>query len=412
MQYTINQLYDHLHIEVTNIYDIFKGFFSEEHVDLQPWRSEADFKMLLKQDIESLHINPIDTTKHEFDAPYEISDIILQNLKDYYALKKSTIYVWWPRLTVTNENNKSIVIHDLYAKIEIQFNGRIPYENIGFRLNRATYTKEQFLSDYMFSHIKGIPKGNLNSFLSPCLGTGPLKGTISTLKNDYDEITWMLFCQELSMYVTVESLKGVPWRHLEEVGAYKRLTSHTGYDFKVANITQFYSIFNVDTLKDFIKHYLEHGHLSLSYKHGKFTVGMLYHEYIIDVSNAFIDYYNSRLKKDRSLLNSCFYNDLLCRTILSNGIFYKEIRTDVPDAYLDEYRDKFVLRFKGVDIKTTIFSSHRDESVLTIIINNDVAMYILENILRTINFRFTNEHNSKTNRDKKETPAYQRVRYI
>ena len=44
MQYTIKQVWDHLHEKVKDTYDIFKSFFGEEHVDLQPHSAFLTFE--------------------------------------------------------------------------------------------------------------------------------------------------------------------------------------------------------------------------------------------------------------------------------------------------------------------------------------------------------------------------------
>lgn len=392
MQYTINQLYDLLHERVNTIYDTFKGFFGEANVDLQEAITKQDFISLI---IEELERNTVilDYRDSEYKISYELTDEVIAALKNFFANKKDTIYVWWNRVTITNENDKSINIQDLYAKVEVTFEGRIPYENWGFLLNRATYTKEQFQSEYCHSHICNIPKDNFTKFQQPCLGTGPIKETIATLKNEYDEAEWMLFCQELSMYVTVESLTGRPYNYLEEVRKREDLYIYGKYDFiNNAEPNIFLGVFGKDTLKDFIKYYLEKGHLSIAYKNNKYCCGMPYYEYIIDISNAFIDYYNEHLAKSEEKKSLMFSKKLLVEVVVINNKLYTN-RYNESYANLDRYKGKLVLRFKGKDIRTTILEEEdNQEQTPTTVLNNNVAMYILKNILRTINFRYINRN--------------------
>lgn len=413
MQYTINQLYQHLHGKVDTIYDTFKGFFGEAYVDLQEYslKDRNDINAVIIDAMEHQCII-LDYDDTEFTKSYEIKDKELEEIETFFKDVKTIIYVWFPTVTVTNENDKSINIQDLYAKIVIQWNGRIPYENWGFTLNRSTYTKEQFLSDYVHSHVQHIPKDNFTRFMHPCLGKGPIKDTIGTLKNEYNEITWMLFCQELSMYVTVESLAGVPWKHLEEVGKRSSSTTYTGYNFNSASPALFRRHFFKDKLKDFIEYYLKHGHLSISYINGKFVSGLPYYEYIIDVSNTFIDFYNESLRCNETTLNRCYDSGLLNQVIVSNGKFYKQ--GDVSHSpNLDRYKDKLVLRFKGKDIKLKILEGlDTSEVTITTVIDHNLAMYVLKNILRTINFRYRNEYKYKDRRSEAITPTLQRVFYL
>lgn len=405
MQYTINQIYDHLLTRVNNIYDTFKGFFGEDFVDLQNPK-ENEIKSDLSSRI-SFYKNA-----HNEDI-YDIPKSKLQELERAFAYRRAVIYIWWPRVTVTNENDRSINIQDLYAKVIITLEGRIPYEEAGFLLNRATYTREQFLSNYLHSHIQNIPKQDFTHFGSPCLGNGPIRNTILTLKNEYDSVTWLLFCQELSMYVTVESLDGGPWHRMETVGGRNRLTVYSGYALKDANISYFNVFFDNNQLKDFIRFYLQYGHLSLSYLYGKFICGMPYHEFIIDISNAFIDYYNEDLSEPGDQLSNCYSRGLLNKVIMVNNSFYKEGSGDTDPNTLDLYRDKLVLTFKGKEIRTSIIeNAHNEETPSITILNHYVAMFILKNILRTINFRYKNEHYITERGEETSTPISKRILYL
>lgn len=409
MQYTVNQLYQYLFEKPMTIYDVFKGFFGEDFVDMQyETGDEKKVKSYLFARISD------EIVEEDFDTPYEVTEECLKNIKNTYRDRRFIIYVWWPTVTVTNEYDRSVNIKDLYAKIEIENDGYIPYECTGFLLNRATYTREQFTSDYMHSHINGIPKNDFSNFQPPCLGSGPIRETISTLKNEYDETTWMLFCQELSMYVTVESIAGGPWRRMENIGNKSLNSEYKDYTFDKADKNHFISVFTNESLKNFIQYYLKHGHLSLRYVNGRFTCGMLYYEYIIDISNAFIDYYNKYLKSTARKLEDCFTYKLLKSVIVADGKFYKEGNDSINVVSLRNYRDKLVLTFKGKEIRTKITDINygNRESFQTTVINHTLAMYILQRILRTINFRYQNEHNSKPKRKQSITSACERVFYL
>lgn len=408
MQYTINQLYDHLHEKVHSVYDVFKNFFGEENTDLQVNRMPN----LLKRDIwYYLEASGVitDNNGNDYDIEYEIPESLMPLLEERFSTEKATIYVWWKDVTVTNENDKSIDIQDLYAKIEVQLNGRIPYENKGFLLNRATYTEEQFLSDYLHSHVCNIPKSDFHIFQSPCLGTGPIENTIGTLRNECDETIWMLFCDELGMYVTVESLAGTPWKYLENVGKKKLNEGYRGYDFTDAESYKFKMYLGKDNLKNFIEYYLRHGHLTLCFNVDKFSCGMPYVDYIIDVSNAFIDFYNKNLTSLNNV-DTLYANKLLNEVIVANGKIYLPNNADVSPN-IDRYQGKFVLNFKGKRILTSIIQNSKSDVHLTTVLEEGTAMYILKNILRTINFRYKNEHN-KSRESETSTSSGQRVFYI
>lgn len=388
MHYTISQLKQHLNQRVYDIYDIFKDFFGENYVDLQ--NMEIPF---LLTDMQKVGIKDIDISKEEKE--YEVSDEMLQNLEKEVALHKVTLYVWWPRVIVSNEYGKSIVIQDLYAKIEVQRDGRIPYENRGFLLNRSTYTETQFSSNYLHSHISSIPNYDFTYFMPPCLGTGPIRDTIDSLKNDFDPTFWMLFCKELSLYVTVESISGGPYRRLENVGKWQLASDYKGYRLYAANSNCFIDYFSKNILKDFIQYYLQHGNLSINFKNSCFTWGMDYYDYILDISNSFIDFYNKYLCSDYRV-KDCFSKGILVSIYAINRKFCRANNLYYPNSF-NGSQGKHVLTFKGKDIKLKIIKETLEEDTPQPIaaLHNNVAMFILKNILRTINFRYTNEYNNK-----------------
>lgn len=416
MKYTVNQLYQHLYERPLNIYEIFKGFFGEDFVDIQTClgRELSSFKEYLFAKICDESSITKGTAEEDYNLSFDVTKEQLVELENIVKDKRFIIYVWWPRVTVTNEYGKSVNIQDLYAKVEIQGDGTIPYECNGFRLNRATYTREQFMSNYMHSHINIIPKNNFTQFQIPCLGRGPIISTIGTLKNDYDEATWMLFCQELSMYVTVESISGGPYHRMESIGNISQNSMYTGYNFNFTDKADFLCQFTNDDLKKFIQYYLKHGHLSLGYKNNVFTWSMPYYEYIIDISNSFIDFYNKYYSTTAGNLNNCFSKGMLKQVIVADGKFYNEGDYNSFDINnFSEYQDKPVFTFKGKEIRTTIINNKQSsEATLTTVISNNVAMFILQKILRTINFRYKNEHNNKNRGNQEATPACERILYL
>lgn len=395
MQYTINELYEEIFQKVYSIRDIFIGFFGEEYVDLQLlhdkyWYVDIIVDYLIRANISLNESDNLDTTK------YEIPTNVYNNIIDSIKHNKHTIYVWWPEVTVTNEFEKSIKIQDLYAKIEVTIEGVIPFENIGFLLNRATYIASQFKSDYLHSHIQYIPKTNFQQFMSPCLGHGPIKNTINSLKTDYDEVSWMLFCQELSLYVTVESIVGGPWKRMENVGKSVRKYDYdkAGSMFESYYLTEDTYNLTKSFIKDFIKYYIENGHLIITYNATAYQLGMPYIDYIIDVSNSFIDYYNTILKKTGVTKEELFTNRVLSKVQIRDNIVYESLTESTHVA--DVYRDKLVLYFKGNAIRTRIIEEDALEDNISILLNATIISIILKNILKIINFKYCHGHAEPT----------------
>ena len=389
MQYTISQLRQVLYENVYNVYEIFQNFFGERFTDLQGVSEDADLKLELE--------NHSSVRRISSDC-YEIPDSALRAVKRAYSSIKPVIMVWWPRVTVTNENDRSVVIYDLYARIEVTMEGRIPYENRGFELNRTTFPEIQFSSGYLHSHIphfSGIPH-----FANPCLGSGPINNTILDLKNGYEETVWMLFCQELALYVTVESLKGGPYFSMESIGSSYEAHDYRGYSIQPVKLDVLchYRMSAVTKqafrkmVRDFTAYYLRNGHLSIGYKDGEFIQGMPYFDYMIDISNSFIDFYNSTPVYHFSV-NDLYEFKILHKVLAANGKFYCLNDNSVHDYSAFEGSDMF--RFKGemkhLHIETDE-QFHREE---TILLRQELAMLILHNIIKVINYRYTNEYNKQ-----------------
>ena len=361
------------------VYDIFKEHFGEEYVDAQDVHSAND---LITPDIRPC---------------IDISEESLTSIKEIWGSECAYILVYWPVVTITNEYDRSTVIQDLYAKVKVQMNGMIPYEYSGFMLNRATYPMIQYNSDYAHSHLPGINYRDPSEFRTPCMGTGPICHTIISLKREFDETFWMLFCQELSMYVTVESIQGVPYRRLENIGNHGRalrdnysiLEYSTAYDRFVSKLTK-------PVAKEFISYYLTNGHLKLDYANNNYIPGISFQQFLLDLSNCFIDYYN-HLTVRRYSVDDLKYHELLKDCLYSQGRFYNPGNQGQTSDTLSGH---FVCRFKGRDVFGRVISDDTQEEVHSVLVlHSDIALVILNKILRTINYRFKNETTSNSGRD-------------
>ena len=397
MVYTINELKHEIFKDVYGVYEIFQNFFDEEHVDLQGIPDDEDVVLSIRAIIRS----------EQTEGSYEISDTQITRIKHIYENNKFDIIVWWPRVTITNEHNKSINIQDLFAKVVIDINGKIPYEFWGFELTRSTYDSVQFRSGYVHSHVPGFSSSQYHpSWYSPCLGTGPIRNTIVELKNNNTEVTWMLFCQELSMYVTVESLTGGPYRKLEAVGVSHLLYNYSGFNSNTT-ITYYDEGDFYDKLKQFVLYYLQHGHLTFIYQNGVFKQGFSYFDYMIDISNTFIEWFNQN--GNRESLARLYRKKVLIKAYAADRKFYECTTTTEFDA--SQIEGTFILKFKGQDIGLHILQVRQAQMEETTLLCQDIAMFILRNILKIINYRYKNGHNNREGAES-TAPTYQTVYYL
>lgn len=410
---TINQLRQEVFQHVYDVFDIFKNFFGEEHVDLQHIPTDNDIAFMLEDRNFSLRE----------DGSYEGDGRKFASVRSALSNIKPFILVWWPTVKITNEHNRSIVIQDLYAKIELTSGGFIPTANRGFLLNRATYSIEQWACNYMHSHISSIPKSGIHVFQTPCTGTGPINGTIISLKADtaqgFDETMWMLFCEELDRYVTVESLRGIPYNKLESVHLTAVLDGYNGFNNLnwVSNIVEFNEKLGCQFLPEFIRYYLKNGHLAINFQNGSYVCGMSYFNYMIDISNAFINYFNSTVT-DKMLVSKVFgiyeRTSILLKAVAVGDRFYNPYkRSSIPNT--QNYQGLRVCTFKGKEIRLRITDAVPSKPEETTLLNHGVAMFILNNILRIINYHYTNDYTRKQSSAStaETTPtARQRVYYL
>jgi hypothetical protein len=317
-------------------------------------------------------------------------------------------------VTVTNENDRSVVIKDLYAKIPITTNGMVPAEGHGFYLTRSTYNPKQWMRGYCHSHVPSFSNGiGATRFQAPCLGRGPIKHTITCLKTDNDVTTWMMFCQELALYVTVESLTGVPYIKLESIDTYDRHRSsdYTGYDDRnhTPNVVSLDNPEIKDRMRQFIAYYLTYGHLTFNYEDNHFTCSMPYYNFMVDISNCFIQWFNKTGNAER--LRSLNESNIIRSVRVDDGVFY---RNSVLTSYdIDRLSQQRVLTFKGQDVMLQIEGSIDPSEAPTLLLDHNLALFILESILKIINYRYRNEHTNNTGRTAETSAStYQTVYYL
>ena len=371
MRYTSEELRISLFSGAYKVYDIFKDFFGEDYVDFRIENASGN-----NSSFEDEYLIP-DGVKLDTDLTEEEYTEAAQYADNWRAV----IYVWWPKVTVTNEFNKSVNITDLYAKIILTRNGCIPLVAHGFLLNRTSYTNVQFQSGYLHSHIPQLNYRRLKEFSNPCYGKGPIKETINSLKVSNDEVTWMLFCEELSRYVTVESVSGVPYFKLENIGNKREDNSYR--DFAVdGNSNTLPSPFDIK-MKDFVTWYLLHeNHLQFSYTNQTFTISNSFYEFIIDISNSFIKWFN--IYGNVSDLQQLKEQGILRYFIVADGKFYTY--DDSENHFSLEGTPLFV--FKGKMQYLKILPDTNDQVNVSRILQKETALHILYNILHIINTNY------------------------
>ena len=254
----------------------------------------------------------------------------------------------------------------------------------GFKLNRSTYFKSHVLADYQHSHVSGIDYG-LN-FSGCCLGTGPIKNTQNSLNMDYDESLWQLFCFELNKYVQTESIAGVPYRKMSRIKDVD-YGNKTNSFYYINNYHFLYSEDIKEIIFSFTKYFLSKKKLKFNYFNDSYGLGMSFLEYMLTISNYFIEWYNeNKINKNIDIPTE----DLYIRSILDkahikdNAIFtIKNINSHIYDKAGTK-----ILTFKGKDVVLKIIEDINNNDNFTTILNIDIATAILNSVLKTLNYYY------------------------
>lgn len=402
----IEELYNSLMDRPLRVLSIFNDFFGEDKVDMQGYWSLDKFKSWMNIEPLSTYIpdgNIVSMNSNDWsiyktrtitDLPGNQVEKVVNGLTNTTVkegigkIKFDSIFilVHFPHVRVTNEHDRFVDINHLWAKVRVMYNGTL---SGGFTLNRSEYTLLHIRSHYMHSHISSIPTSDFTQFQSPCTGSGPINGTISTLNRDYNEDMWNMFCLELSKYVTVESVAGRPYNYLEKLGTNGM---EVGVDRFITYLSPNYhgSAITSDKFREFVRYFINSKKLKFNYVNGSYSIGMSLIEFIVLISNEFIKWYNDQFNKEE--LTAKFadlkrYN-ILRECIIDNGKIYYDKGRNNANNYA-QYIGKKVCVFKGREITVDItdIAEVRNENK-SIILDIQTALYILTTILKVLNYRY------------------------
>lgn len=332
---------------------------------------------------------------------------ILGILTDYYGEERvdlqnnNCILIYWPEVTVTNENDRSVIIKELYAKIAVSNSGLLDGT---FTLNRTEYTCTEWYNDYMHSHVSGIDKNNLR-FQSSCLGTGPIRDTCSHLNTVFNEDMWMMFALELDKYVHNESVSGVPYRYLEKMD---RLPE-TGYREVAVSLdglspNSYNYVEDYDSYKPFIDSFTSY---LMSHNPFTFSFTKVYeirdsrYNVIVRLSNMFIEWFNTKLfvgsDSKKEFLTWMYDKGLLLRCKAFGGRITELVKgyQDFSGYRLFNGMDMFM--FKG-DMKHLMITDIPDSDLyernldsdpsVSTLLNPNLVLFIINKILNIVNYEY------------------------
>lgn len=415
----IEELYSLLMDKPNQVLSIFNDFFGEDEVDMQGFMGIDEFKTWLDvtpiSEYTSQKLLNYNTYARQSitDLKGDVLDTVLDllcsdEMVETIGRKKFStgfILVHFPHVRVTNEYDKFVDINHLYAKVKILHNGSM---NGYFALNRAEYTYLHISNGYMHSHVSSIPMSDFTQFQTPCTGSGPINDTMSNLSREFDSDIWELFCLELSKYVEVESIAGTPYHRLENLGTSNMSAGE--YAFKVVNNLDYYRVNVMELIKEFVPHFIKQGKLKFNYADGSYSIGMSFIEYMLVISNEFIKWYNERFnnKEVTHSFNSLKSKGVLKKGIIANNKIYYENSLRNVNTFA-ACNGKRMCTFKGVNVLINIVDLNEvKEDNKSVILNTNIALYILSKILRVINYRY----GKAEQRDQEGNRISEEVRYF
>ncbi len=391
----IKELYIEIIHPVTQIYDIFKDFYGEDKVDLQKLTLE-DFKHQIEKNYSVEQLS-------KWDSTLKLS--IKANFTNGFIL------VYFPTVRVTNEHDRFVDIKDLYVKVPISIDGTM---NGRFSLNRANYHILHMLSGYMHSHVPGINTYNFEEFLWPCLGSGPINSTITSLNRDFDKDLWELFCFELNLYVRTESVSGVPYRFLEHIGSDNNNNYLINSVFEYINSYHYYAHFSKEKYIDFLKYFINTKKLKFNFNNGQYSIAMSYIDYMILISNEFIKWYNQAYNEKKVIANytQLLSSKVLYKVIIKNNKIYQPGNSNITNIY-PQYVGKKICTFKNKEILLQIedLISLENTNEVTIL-NPQLALYLLTQILKVINFKYGNTTTDSNNTESTNNQIRKTTKFI
>ena len=301
-------------------------------------------------------------------------------------LQEQTILVHFPEVKVTNENNRSVDITHLWVKVKLSLDGTI---NGYFQMMRSEFTLEQFKSGYSHSHIPSVTINNCYRWADPCLGRGPIRNTIASLSTQFSEEMWSLFCLELSKYVTVESLTGVPYMHLERIGISNLFTQEIRFPFSYLGEC---SSALEPYIAAFIPIILSKKPFGFNFFNGSYGIAMSDRDLLITLSNLFIEWYNSLPATQQPSREELFAKGVIYKgKCIGNKLYYIFDRSTNEVVDYNSLIGRPLFKFKNRVITFNITNMVRtidDDPNISIFLSEAMVLSIINRILRTINNKY------------------------
>lgn len=349
---TKKDLYDSYRNNIQNVYEVISSVFGKKDVQLQI----PTFESIAKDIPASLN-----------EATSYIAD----------RLNNSEIIIHFDELTVTNEANASHKIYDVFIRILVNASGKL---NGTFEIKRTTFTGNEIKRGYVHSHAPSCYANSMREWRHMCLGTGPIRNTMNSLRYNPSEENWLLFCTELVLYLQTESLSGGPYINMSSLAESDKIVENDLLSPVLASYPSGTTSTDVrDVTKSLMEHFLVSYPMKFAYIDHKWCLGDSLFNYIL---------YTSKL------VDSLVYKNFMI-SINFNGkdIMIPSEEVDIP-RWWNDIKDTDALVFNGVQYKYKIKEIPNDNKSIDVI-HPEIVKNALNAILLLINRYYVRENNTR-----------------
>ena len=143
-------------------------------------------------------------------------------------------------------------------------------------------------------------------------------------------------------------------------------------------------------LREFTSYFIRKGKLKFNYRDGSYSIGMSFIEFMLTISNEFIEWYNDQFNKGmyRFHFQTLISDGALRSCIIANGKIYVDGVNDTVYRYR-QCIGKKMCTFKGKDVLINITDINEvSEDNKSIILDINAALFVLSKILYVINYKY------------------------
>lgn len=395
---------------VLEVYELAKEYFGEDMVDLQKNDTKSGWRVWMDgyawvNFLERIFRNPRNLDLHEnlsnyhdncwydcFASEVELNSFLAcmtpENLRMEF-IPFYCILVHFHDIQITNEEDQSTLIEDIYAKVYVNVLGR---HSSRMDWMRTTVSRLHYNAGYRHSHLPSVGQGTAPQWKQPCLGSGPIIMTMESLDADYNFDLWRLFWLELDQCIRVESLSGGPYMEMGNISDSLRVTEqYTGFATREScnNMDSF-------TLSEVMRYMIRSKQLKFSYCGDKVRIANDFVDFMLIASNALLALYNDIHQEHaiEKLREDARANKMFQGTITANGVIQKLNHSTVSTEAIEQPTD---LIFKGTPVMFRVPAGLTTDLTLYWLFNPIVAHYIYNELFILVN----NVYGRQQHRNKK-----------